>query len=313
MNQNDKLILCVGICVLDIIHVCQEYPEEDSDRRALNGRWQRGGNASNMCTVLRQFGAECEFIGSLSDSKAFSFLIEDCRDRGIVIDHCVYHTTPIAPFSSVILNEINGSRTIIHSNPNMPILSADDFSKIPYERYKWIHFEARNVHETKRMIDSIVQWNAEHPDQRITISVELENRTEKNLPLVADADYVYLSKDFAEIMGWMSKEVAIHNLRKYVKKEAKLVVPWGIEGAIAVDNESDTHFSAMARPPAKVVDTLGAGDTFVASTLYALSNGIPLQDSIDFGCRIAGKKVGFYGYDNIALISDDLLTKIRDQ
>lgn len=33
MNQDDKLILCVGICVLDVIHVCHEHPEEDSDRR----------------------------------------------------------------------------------------------------------------------------------------------------------------------------------------------------------------------------------------------------------------------------------------
>lgn len=82
-----------------------------------------------------------------------------------------------------------------------------------------VQFQARNAHETKEMIDSIVQWNVQHPDQRIVISVELENRTEKNLTLVADADYVFLSKDFSELMGWTSKEVAIHNLRKYVKKE----------------------------------------------------------------------------------------------
>lgn len=31
--NNNKYILCVGQCVLDVIHTCQEYPEEDSDRR----------------------------------------------------------------------------------------------------------------------------------------------------------------------------------------------------------------------------------------------------------------------------------------
>lgn len=69
------------------------------------------------------------------------------------------------------------------------------------------------------MIDSVLQWNYKHPDERIVVSVELENRTEKNLPLVKEVDYVFLSRDFAELMGWMSKEVAIHNLRKYVKQE----------------------------------------------------------------------------------------------
>lgn len=28
-----KAVLCVGMCVLDIIHVCNEYPVEDSDKR----------------------------------------------------------------------------------------------------------------------------------------------------------------------------------------------------------------------------------------------------------------------------------------
>lgn len=69
------------------------------------------------------------------------------------------------------------------------------------------------------MIDSIIEWNTANPDKYIVISVELENRNEKNLELVKDADFVFLSRDFAELMGWMSKEVAIHNLRKYVKKE----------------------------------------------------------------------------------------------
>lgn len=81
---------------------------------------------------------------------------------------------------------------------------------------------------------------------------------------------------------------------------AKLICPWGIEGAIAVDNETDSHFSAFAKPPAKVVDSLGAGDTFVASAIHSLAQGIPLQEAIDYGCRIAGAKVGFYGYDNIS-------------
>lgn len=76
--------------------------------------------------------------------------------------------------------------------------------------------------------------------------------------------------------------------------------PWGIEGAIAIDNENDTHFSSLAKPPAKVVDSLGAGDSFVASTIHLLSNGASLQEAIDFGCRIAGAKVGFIGYDSIS-------------
>lgn len=73
--------------------------------------------------------------------------------------------------------------------------------------------------ETKKMIELIVLWNKIENKPNITISVELENLKTANLELIEHADYVFLSKDFACMMGWTIKEVAVHNLRKYVKKE----------------------------------------------------------------------------------------------
>ncbi|XP_072490086.1 ketohexokinase isoform X7 [Notamacropus eugenii] len=64
--MEDKEILCVGLVVLDIISVVEKYPEEDTDSRCLTQRWQRGGNASNSCTVLSLLGAPCAFMGSLA-------------------------------------------------------------------------------------------------------------------------------------------------------------------------------------------------------------------------------------------------------
>lgn len=34
-KENKKVVLCVGMCVLDIIHVCSEFPVEDQDKRYL--------------------------------------------------------------------------------------------------------------------------------------------------------------------------------------------------------------------------------------------------------------------------------------
>lgn len=35
MDVQDKDILCVGLCVLDVIHVCSSYPAEDVDMRQV--------------------------------------------------------------------------------------------------------------------------------------------------------------------------------------------------------------------------------------------------------------------------------------
>lgn len=39
------------------------------------------------------------------------------------------------------ISEANGSRTIIHSNPNLPHMSFEEFDKCNLDEYKWIHFE----------------------------------------------------------------------------------------------------------------------------------------------------------------------------
>lgn len=77
---------------------------------------------------------------------------------------------------------------------------------------------------------------------------------------------------------------------------ATVVCPWGEKGASACQGQGEVVHSP-AFPPASVVDTLGAGDTFNAATIFALARGHGLQDSITFGCRVAGTKVGMVGWD----------------
>lgn len=43
----------------------------------------------------------------------------------------------------VIINSENGSRTIIHSNKNLPDLTVEDFKKLDLSCYSWIHFEVK--------------------------------------------------------------------------------------------------------------------------------------------------------------------------
>lgn len=82
-----------------------------------------------------------------------------------------------------------------------------------------------------------------------------------------------------------------------------IICPWGTNGIGALD-EQDNYFSCpiFSNAQHKVIDTLGAGDTFAAAAIYALSIGRPLEFAIQFGSQIAGEKVAFYGYDTIGSI-----------
>ncbi|CAN9512218.1 unnamed protein product [Ophioblennius macclurei] len=295
----EQKVLCVGLVCLDIISVVDRYPEEDSDSRCLSQRWQRGGNASNSCTVLSLLGAPCAFMGSLSAGPVADFIMSDFSRRAVDVSAVVWQVRGQTPSACCVVCPSSGSRTVVLFDTNLPDVTAHDFSKLDLRQYKWIHWEGRNADEQQKMIERVMIHNSTLPQQqKITVSVEIEKPREPLYQLFPLADVVFVSKDVARHFGFHSAEAALRGLYSRVKQGAIVVCAWAEQGADAVGPDGILHHSD-AFPPEALVDTLGAGDTFNAAVIYKLSSGGHLKDALTFGCRVAGRKCGFHGYDGL--------------
>ncbi|KAJ7989131.1 hypothetical protein DPEC_G00316340 [Dallia pectoralis] len=299
--MNDKKILCIGLVCLDIINVVDKYPEEDTDSRCLSQWWQRGGNASNSCTVLSLLGAPCAFMGSLAPGHVADFIVGDFARRGVDISAVAWQREGETPCACCVVCPASGSRTVVLSDTNLPDVSAADFSQVELNQYKWIHFEGRNAEEQVKMIQRVELHNSTLPrQQRITVSVEIEKTREPLYRLFQYGDVVFVSKDVALHFGFQSAASALKGLYSKVRKGAVLICAWAEKGADGMGPDG-TVVHSDAFPPEALVDTLGAGDTFNASVIYTLSNGGGLQEAITFGCQVAGRKCGQHGYDGIVV------------
>lgn len=235
----------------------------------------------------------------------FVFVIEDLKDRGIDFKNSATIPNCKIPLSTVLLSKNSGCRTIIHSNKNLPHVTFDNFDKCDLSEYFWVHFEARSVPETTKMMLKIREYNKTKPDaENIKISLELEKRRDENLILVRYTDVAVLGRDFAEILGCHDKKRATYKLKelttsddRYKNDNTLIICPWGTDGASAMNPAGD-YFECQTYPPQNgIVDTLGAGDTFCAGTLNALMGNLDASKAIEQGCRIAGFKCGHFGYD----------------
>ncbi|XP_063238326.1 ketohexokinase-like isoform X2 [Bacillus rossius redtenbacheri] len=230
LTNRDLKVLSVGIAVLDSVYVVNSYPvEEDVKELAPYHRWHRGGNASNTATALAILGARTEFLGTLSSSKIASFVVDDFARRGISTEHCVMYDQLSGPLAVVLTNRQNGSRTIIHTDSDLPELSLEDFRRLDLSQYSWIHFEGRNVQTVARMIEDVDCWNDRQTTgvkpMPVRVSVELERPRawqEEIMAVAPLADVVFVSKDFAHFMKWEGVDQTLAAVAEHVKPRAQL-------------------------------------------------------------------------------------------
>lgn len=287
-------ILGTGIATLDIINTVDGYPAEDSETRALAQAVRVGGNTANTLSILAQAGHECSLAGVLAGDMNGHRIAAELEARGIDLRHARWVEHGAAPTSYILLNQRNGSRSIVHHR-HLPEFSLSDFMDIDQiEANDWLHFEARNCDDLAVMLAyarSVVT------DQPISLEVEKER---PGLDALWDyPDIIIFSRAFARGRGFEQPEVFLRTARTWASR-AILILPWGEQGAwaLARDNEL-SHCPAF--PPVEVLDTLAAGDTFNAGLIHAMLSGQALEDALSFACQLAGRKVGQLGLDGLLI------------
>lgn len=281
-------ILVTGIATLDIINQVDHYPSEDEELRATAQQMRRGGNAANTCSVLKQLGDDCRLACTLADDPAGHFIHQDISRRDIEFDESMIIDDSVTPTSYITLNRENGSRTIVHYR-DLAELTMAQFDRLDLGGYHWFHFEGRNPAETRVMMLKAAATGK-------PLSVEAEKQRPGLDQLLEPARLIMFSRAFAESMGFDSARACLaHYAARY--PDRTLTCTWGADGAYALDKGELLHSPAF--PPERIVDTIGAGDTFNGGLIHALSKGHELHMALQFACRLAGRKCGLEGFDQL--------------
>lgn len=284
-------ILTVGNATLDIINIVDNYPHEDQEVRAVSQHVTRGGNAANTAVVLTQLGHRCAWAGTLADEPGAEQIRNDLLAHRINLDAVYSVAQGKVPTSYVTLNRLNGSRTIVHYR-DLPEYPARRFFDIDLQALDWVHFEGRNLSELEKMMRHV---RAQEPN--LSISLEVEKPREGIEALFGLADVLMFSREYALRRNAHSAIAFLENMRD-CGLESLISCTWGDAGAYALERSGKIH-QAPAFPPAMVVDTLGAGDVFNAALIDQLVREHPPEIALIEAARLAGKKCGLHGLNNL--------------
>ncbi len=281
-------ILCVGNITLDIVNHVPHYPAEDEEMRATANERRSGGNAANTALILAQFGHQLTLAGTLARDESGQWLRRRFDAAGIDTSALIEHrgTTPT---SYILLNEANGSRTIVHYR-DLPELRHTDIAGHLSRNYDWVHFEGRNP-------DALEQMMRTTHDSGNRISLEAEKPRPGLEQLFPLADVIMFSRPWAEATGHGSAGSLLQTICD--RHPGKLLTcTWGAAGAWYCDQSGEIRHTA---PPAieHAVDTIAAGDSFNAGLIHSLTTGSNLHKAVTDATTLASRKVEQIGIDDL--------------
>ncbi|HLU21299.1 MAG TPA: fructoselysine 6-kinase [Bacillaceae bacterium] len=235
-----------------------------------------GGNALNFAVYAKQLEVESAYLGVIGNDENGKILIDALKKEKLDTS-LIKEEQGETSITEIILD--NGERKFVGFVEGVFAtfsLSEQEISNI--KKFPYVH--------------SAVGGKCESYFQEIKKSsiISYDFSTEKNvnriLEIAQNIDYGFISysQEDDEIRNILQKMCA-HGVKA-------AVATLGENGSIAFDGRK---FYKCGICEAEVVDTLGAGDSFIAGFMVAISRGDYIDEALKAGAKNASKTIQYFG------------------
>ena len=284
-------VACIGNAVYDFTVSGCEFIVEGERNSFIDADYSAGGPASNAASVISRFGTNVDFYGRVGNDVTGKFVYDKMVADKVNVGHVCVSNELMTPFSFVMINESNNTRTICTVRSKADYINPE-IGNVTYETgYDYILTDGKYISDTHKLIDA-------NPQAKTVIDA---GRVSKEiLELCKRIDYIICSQDFAEnvtkckINDDYNNNVMVFNKLKAMYPKANLTITVGEKGYIC---EKDGI--VMVNPPYKsglpVVDTNCAGDIFHGAFTYAIANDYDYYQALEFANTTASLSISKSG------------------
>jgi len=298
-------ILVVGDLNVDLIlNKINKLPQIGKEQRANEMDLVMGGSTAIFACNIAKLGTKVEFMSKLGDDSFGKFLLKEMASNNVGIDSII--TDASLRTGATIIFILNNDRMMVTYPGSMEHLTMDEISDDILGSARHIHTSAiffqpllkNGLSElfgrakVKGLTTSMdTQWDPEE-----VWDLDLEN-------VLPNLDFFLPNEDeFIRLAGQPDLESALKSLEHH---DTCFVIKRGSKGALMVHHKKRIEITSA--PITKIVDTIGAGDSFNAGFIHAYLNGKHLEICLEEGNRTAAVSItaaggveGIVSYQQVA-------------
>jgi sugar/nucleoside kinase (ribokinase family) len=240
-----------------------------------------GGQVASALTTAAKLGMRVKYIGTVGDDERGRIQLESLRETGINLDDVEVRENCPNQMAYIVIDESTGERTVFWSRAHCLTLHPDTITAEKIGCARMLHIDG---HDTPAV------------EKAARIARELD------IPVSVDVDTIY--PGFDRVLGFVDYLVASSEFPVHWTKESDPVralemiqdeygmqvaaMTLGAHGALArIVEDGPAHFVYSPGFVVDCVDTTGAGDVFHGAFCYAVLEGMPIGDTLEFSNAMA--------------------------
>ncbi|MEZ5401829.1 MAG: PfkB family carbohydrate kinase [Bryobacteraceae bacterium] len=270
-------VVGVGLNATDTLLLVPRFPayagKEPFDEEILSP----GGQVASAMVACAQLGLRVKYVGTVGDDERGRVQMESLHGSGINLDHVQVRRNTANQSAYIIIDRTTGERTVFWRRPEELRLEPEEIAEEMITCARMLHIDGHDTPAVERAA-RIARANG------IPVTVDVDTVYHGFDRVLTTIDYLVTSSEFP--VRWTAENDPCRALEmiqnEYGMKVAAMTL--GAHGALArVDGRF--HYS-----PAFVVncaDTTGAGDVFHGAFCYAVLEGMPIGDALEFSNAMA--------------------------
>lgn len=281
-------IIGLGTVAMDVVLQVDSLPKEDGFAVIKNRKYLPGGSAANVLVQASRLGANCGFITQIGDDEIGGEIIKSLKKEHIDTTFLSVKQDGTSLHTNVVVGE-EGKKFIL-------LNMGDAFLTLPRERVNIAFIKSAQVFYTDLLPGKAALYalkKAKEAGLQTVFNLQIglplmEQFGIKKTDILAALEYVDVfapcREAFAQLTGMENYEEAMCEFQK--SYQGLLLLTLGSEGSVAY------HDGQMVIAPihtVTVVDTTGAGDSYIGAFMYAyFIKQLTLIEAMKFSALCAG-------------------------